>query len=81
VSLVKAVKDRYGLNCALTAVGLPKSTWCYHQDDKVDYEEKYAHLRPILEAIARKYPEYGLPRIMVELRDSNSRLGVGVCYF
>jgi len=69
VSLVKAVKDTYGLNCALTAVDLPKSTWYYHQDDKVDYEEKYAHLRPILEAIARKYPEYGLPRIMVELRD------------
>jgi hypothetical protein len=35
----------------------------------VNYEEKYGHLRPILEAIAREYPEYGLPRIMTELRD------------
>jgi putative transposase len=69
VSLVEVVKDTYGLNCVLAAADLPKSTWYYHQNDKVDYEEKYAHLRPILEAIARKYPEYGLPRIMAELRD------------
>ncbi len=69
VSLVKAVKDTYGLNCALAAVGLPKATWYYHQNDKVDYEQKHIHLKPILETIARKYPEYGLPRIMPELRD------------
>ena len=65
-SLVEAVKDTYGLNCAVAAVDLPKSTWYYHQNDKVDYEEKHAHLRPILGSVARKYPEYGLPRIMVE---------------
>jgi putative transposase len=69
VVLVQAVKDTHGLNCALAAVDLPKSTWYYHQNDKVDYEEKYSHLRPILEAIAQEYPEYGLPRIMTELRD------------
>jgi putative transposase len=69
VALVEAVKDTHGLNRALAAVDLPKSTWYYHQSDKVDYEEKYMHLKPILEAIARKYPEYGLPRIMTELRD------------
>jgi putative transposase len=69
VALVQAVKDRHGLNCALAAVDLPKSTWYYHQNDKVDYEEKYGHLKPILETIAREYPEYGLPRIMTELRD------------
>jgi putative transposase len=66
---VEAVKDTYGLNCALAAVEMPKATWYYYQKDKVDYEGKYIHLKPILEAIARKYPEYGLPRIMVELRD------------
>jgi putative transposase len=69
VSLVEAVKETYGLNVTLAAVDLPKSTWYYHQNDKVDYEEKYTHLRTILETIARKYPEYGLPRIMVELRE------------
>jgi putative transposase len=69
VSLVEAVKDTYGLNRALAAVDLGKSTWYYHQNDKVDYEEKYADLRATLEAVARKHPEYGLPRVMVELRD------------
>ena len=69
VCLVKALKDRYGLNRALAGADLPKSTWYYHQNDKVDYEDKYSHLKPIVEAIARKHPEYGLPRIMVELRD------------
>lgn len=69
VSLVKAVKDAYGLNRSLAAADLPKSTWYYHQNEKVDYEEKYRHLKPILEDIARQHPEYGLPRIMAELRE------------
>jgi putative transposase len=69
VSLVEDARDIYGLNRSLAAVDLAKSTWYYHQNDKVDYEEKYQHLKPILEAIAREHPEYGLPRIMVELRE------------
>ena len=69
VALVESVKGTYGLNLALATVDLPKSTWHYHQKHKVDYEEKYAHLRPILEEIARDHPEYGVPRIMPELRD------------
>lgn len=69
VSLVESVKDTYGLNLALSAVNLPRSTWYYHQNQKVSYEEKYAHLLPVLETIAREHPEYGVPRIMPELRD------------
>ena len=69
VALVESVKDTYGLNFALDTVELPKSTWYYHQKHKVDYEEKYVHLRPILDEIARNHPEYGVPRIMPELRD------------
>jgi len=69
VALAESVKDTCGLNLALDTVELPKSTWYYHQKQKVDYEEKYAHLRPILEEIARNHPEYGVPRIMPELRD------------
>ena len=71
VSLVEAAKDDYGLNRALAAVELPKSTWYYHQQCKVAYEEKYADLRRTLEAIAHQYPEYGLPRIMAELRTNH----------
>jgi len=69
VSLVKTVKDTYGLNRALAAAELPKSTWYYHQNDKVAYEEKYKHLKAVLEKIAREHPTYGLPRIMAELRE------------
>jgi transposase InsO family protein len=69
VTLVEMAKDTYGLNLALAAIDLPKSTWYYHQKHKVAYEEKYADLFPILEEIARAHPEYGVPRIMPELRD------------
>ena len=58
VELVASVRDEYELNPALAAVDLPKSTWrvAYHQNKKVPYEEKYAHLRPVLEEIAREHP-------------------------
>jgi putative transposase len=70
VALVKSIKDSYGLNLALATVDLPKSTWYYHQKHKVDYAEKYIYLLPILEEIARAHPEYGVPRIMPELREA-----------
>jgi putative transposase len=69
VALVEAAKDTYGLNLTLTAIGLPKATWYYHQKRKVAYEEKYAYLFPILDEIARDHPEYGVPRIMPELHE------------
>lgn len=71
VALVETVQGMYGLNLTLATVGLAKSTWYYHQKHKVAYEEKYAYLWPILEEIARAHPEYGVPRIMPELRDEH----------
>ena len=71
VALVETAKDRHGLNLALATIDLPKSTWYYHQKRKVAYEEKYADLFPILEEIARAHPEYGVPRMMPELRDEH----------
>ncbi len=71
VALVKTAKDTHGLNLALATIDLPKSTWYYHQKRKVGYEEKYADLFPILEEIARAHPEYGVPRMMPELRDEH----------
>ena len=35
VTLVESMKDVYGLNLALAATDLPKSTWYYRQDQKV----------------------------------------------
>lgn len=69
VALVEGAWETYGLKPALAAVDLPKSTWYYRQKHKVDYKEKYAHLLPILEEIATAHPEYGVPRIMPELRE------------
>lgn len=70
VALVESVWETHGLVPALAAVELPKATWYYHRNRKVAYEEKYAHLRPDLEAIARQHPEYGYRRTTVELRET-----------
>lgn len=45
VEIVKQNANTYGLNETLDAIGLPKSTWYYWKNKKVDYEEKYSQLR------------------------------------
>lgn len=67
---VASVQETHGLAPALSVVGLPRSTWYYHRRQKVSFAEKYAHLRPVLEEIARAHPEYGVPRTVVELRET-----------
>jgi len=69
-TLVKSVWHSYGLAPALAAVDLTKSTWYYHCNHKLRYEEKYADLRPELEAIARQHPAYGYRRTLMELREA-----------
>jgi putative transposase len=75
VKRVAAVKDEFGLNRSLAVIGLPKSTWYYRRQQQVAYEEKYAHLRPALETIARRCPEYGYRRTTRALREE---MGQGV---
>ena len=70
VALVETAWETYGLNRALAAVDLPKSTWYYYRAQKVSYEDKYAYLWPELEEIARNHPDYGILRTTEELRDS-----------
>lgn len=70
MKLVERMWEEHSLVSALAAVDLPKSTWYYHQRQKVSYEGKYRHLRALLERIAREHPEYGYRRTMVELRDA-----------
>jgi transposase InsO family protein len=67
VELASSVKDEYGITPVLRALDLPRSTWYYHQNQKIPYGEKYAHVRPILEEILREHPSYGIPRITPEL--------------
>jgi putative transposase len=70
VALVEEAWEEYGLARALAAVDLPKSVWYYHRNQKVSYAEKYGHLLPDLDEIARQHPEYGWPRVTVELRET-----------
>jgi putative transposase len=69
VSLIETTKDAYGLNESLKAIGLPKSTWYYHQNEKVAYEEKHADVLADMEDIALEHPEYGWPRMQAELNE------------
>jgi len=69
VDLVETTQDTYGLNQSLQAIGLPKSTWYYHQNEKVTYEEKYADVLVDMEEIALEHPDYGWPRMQVELEE------------
>jgi transposase InsO family protein len=73
VELVSAVKDEYGLAPALRALDLPRTTWYYNEKQRIPYEEKYAHVRPILEDILREHPSYGIPRVTPELGDRYGR--------
>jgi len=73
VELISSVKDKYGLVPALRVLDLPRATWCYHEKQKIPYEEKYAHIRPILEDVLREPPSYGIPRITPELRERYGR--------
>lgn len=74
MSLVQTVWQTFGLNRALAAVELPRSTWHYHHTRKVSYEDKYAHLWPVLEEIARRHPKYGILRTTAELRERYGHL-------
>lgn len=55
VAIEDKAKDKYGLNLACEAVELSKATWYYHKNQKVDYEEKYNYLKPIIEEIIREF--------------------------
>jgi transposase InsO family protein len=76
VELISSVKDEHGLAPALRALELPRATWYYHPRSRrpdIPYEEKYAHIRPILEDVLREHPSYGIPRITPELADRYGR--------
>jgi putative transposase len=74
VKIVSEVKQEYGLNMALRVIGLPKSTWYYQRKNKQCYKEKYSHLKPTIEKIIEEYPEYGYPRIKVELKEEYGKV-------
>lgn len=54
----------------LRILSLPKSSWYYQTEEKVDYQEKYDYLEDPLIEIARNHPGYGYRRIKPELEGS-----------
>ena len=73
VQLVGETWEDFGLTAALKTLDLPKSTWYYHRNQKLSYEEKYAALQSLLEQIARQHPEYGYRRTTEELRKHHQK--------
>jgi len=71
VELVEETREEHGLNVTLKAAGLPKSTYYYHQNEKVDYEEKWGYLRPKLDEIIDEHPGYGRDKIKTELEENH----------
>jgi putative transposase len=67
VALVEASRGEFGLPLALAVVDLSRSSWYYHQTEKVPYVEKYAHLKAPLDRIARAHKDYGYRRTYTEL--------------
>lgn len=75
VEIVETSAETYGLNVTLDAIGLPKSTWYYWRNQKVDYEEKYGYLhKPLLEAL-NDNPAYGYRRVESELKARGYQVG------
>lgn len=75
VEIVEQNAETYGLNVTLDAIGLPKSTWYYWKNQKVDSEEKYAHLRQPLIEVLKENPAYGYRRIEPDLKELGYLVG------
>lgn len=73
VSLVAKARAEFGLAPALTALGLPRSTWYYRQRHGQSYPDRYREMQALLEQIARAHPAYGYRRATVELQQVYER--------
>jgi len=69
VALVAGVREEFDLSSALRALDLSRSSWYYHQTEKISYTEKYAHLKAPLDRIAREHKDYGYRRTHTELEE------------
>jgi putative transposase len=59
----------YGLNQTLRIVEIPKSTWYYYRQEKVNFEDKYKYLRKDLYKAIKENPAYGYRKLKAELED------------
>jgi hypothetical protein len=79
VEIVKQNAESYGLNVTLDAIGLPKSTWYYWKNKKVNYEEKYGYLHEPLIEVLNDNPAYGYRWVEPELKARGYRVGRPSC--
>jgi putative transposase len=75
VEIVRRNSETYGLNVTLNAIGLPKSTWYYWKNKKVDYDEKYACLHKPLIDVLTENPGYGYRRVEPDLKECGHSVG------
>ena len=55
------------MNRTLKLLEIPKFTWYYRQRHKLNYEERYAHIKKDLLQIAEKHPAYGWRKLQEKL--------------
>jgi transposase InsO family protein len=72
VALVEGVRTEFGLGAALSAMGLPRSTW-YYQAQRIPYGRKHEAMKDPLFQIAEKLPEYGYRRAAAEVSEQLGR--------
>ena len=59
--------EEFGLNQTLSVLEIPKSTWYYYQNGKVDFEKKYQYLKGDLVKAIAENPAYGYRKLETEL--------------
>ncbi len=72
MSIIEQSRDEYGLNRCLQALGVAKSSWHYRQKGSGRRGAKEKEMESEMRHILEDHPDYGRPRMTVELRE---RLG------
>ena len=72
MSIIEQSRDEYGLNRCLQALGVAKSSWHYRQKGSGRRGAKEKEMESEMRHILVDHPDYGRPRMTVELRE---RLG------
>ena len=67
IERIKVLRKEFGLNRTLRVLEIPKSTWYYRQRHKLNYGEKYAHIKKDLLQIIGEHPAYGWRKLQEKL--------------
>jgi len=69
VQMVEKNRDRYGLNRCLEAPSVAKSSWHYRHNGYGRPRAKEEKIEGKMRQIMKDHPDYGRPRMTVELRE------------